>query len=52
MTMSPDSPLPGERIPETAEESVLHDVETQVDAMEADFDMEPLDNPRRLIVLV
>jgi N-acetyl-1-D-myo-inositol-2-amino-2-deoxy-alpha-D-glucopyranoside deacetylase len=51
MTTSPESPLPGEHIPLTAEDDVLLDVETQVDALEGDFDMEPLDISRRLLLV-
>ena len=51
MTNMPDSPLPGERIAMTPAEDVLADVETQVDAMEGDFDMAPLDSARRLLLV-
>ena len=51
MTLSPESPSPGERISETAAEDVLHDVETQVDAFETELDMDPLDNARRLLLV-
>ncbi|MCU1676296.1 MAG: 1D-myo-inosityl-2-acetamido-2-deoxy-alpha-D-glucopyranoside deacetylase [Frankiales bacterium] len=51
MTTSPESPSPGERVSTSAAEDVLHDVETQVDAFETELEMDPLDNPRRLLLV-
>ncbi len=47
----PPPPEPGERIPTDAAEAVLAEAEAAVDDAAGVFDLEPLDNPRRLLLV-
>ncbi len=47
----PPPPEPGERVPTTAAEDVLAQAEAAVDGAAAVLDMDPLDSPRRLLLV-